>query len=165
MAVMAIAAGCGGGGDSSSAPASAGGDTSATGESNGGSITTSSLDKEEYIKKASAVCVKERESVLEEMAAWVKSHEGKGNSGAELIVPLTRQVLLPKIEAEIAAVRALGAPEGDEDQIEAILAAQQAAVDEVRSEKKLTSFEEVDTHFKAAGDMYREYGFTACMNG
>lgn len=176
VALAAIVGGCGDDSDSDSATSAneTGADSGAGSRSDSGSdssgpegaqdegaeVTTSSLSREEFVKRASAACQKEREKILAETAAFVK------RLGTEEI-PVTRvvrSVQLPKIEAEIEIIRSLGAPEGDEEEIEEILAAQEVAVEEVRGVEQIKTFNEVEKYFADATEMFRDYGFTACTN-
>ena len=95
---------------------------------------------------------------MERMAAYGQKHAGEEKQGESQYAAVVRGVLLPTIETEIAKVAELGAPEGDEEQIEAILAARQEAVDEVA---KLNDFDqaEYESHFLDADKLTRAYGF------
>jgi hypothetical protein len=125
------------------------------------------LSKKEFLKRAEAACEKQRESLVEEASNFINKRIGKGDTEADelaLIGPMAKAVMVPTIEAEIAAVRKLGAPAGDEEQIEALLEAQQEAVEEVKELKSANSLEDVEKHFANATEMYAEYGFGACTN-
>lgn len=150
VAIAAIAVGCGGG-DSGSA-------TSA-----GITVTTSSLDKAAFLKKANAACSKEREKLIPAIEAYFKKYAAKLPENV-LIASMAKAAMVPTVEAEIAAVRKLGAPAGDEDEIATILAAQQKAVDQVKTLKKAPSLEAVEGRFHRATKMYEAYGFASCMN-
>lgn len=174
IAVLATAAlaSCGddesisGGGPGTTTAGGESADATQNGTSGGeSSVEASALSKDEYLERASAACNKERETFLLEVGEFMKRNRSKAKSEAALFTPMIKQVYLPKIEAEITAVRALGAPEGDEAEIEAILVAQQSAVDEVRGAKQLQNFDEIYPYFAEANQMYRDYGFKACTNG
>lgn len=152
LGVALIAAGCGDDDENGSASAS------------GDGLATSSLGKAEYVKQASAACVKERDNLLAKVNAYLEKHDSKNADEGVVLAGMYKAVVLPTVEAEIAAVRKLGAPEGDEDEIEAILAAQQKAVDEARQIKSAKTLEELEDPFMPASKMYRDYGFTACTN-
>lgn len=180
FAIVVLALGCGGDDDSGSAGSAANGagageGGTAQGEDQGGgsnsrdsgeegeALTTSSLDKREFVKRASDACSREREDLIEEVEAFAKKHGEKDIPEDVLFTRMARQVMLPTIESEIDAVRKLGAPEGEEEEVEAILAAQQEAVEEARGQKA-SSYEDVEEHFVDATELYKAYGFTACMN-
>jgi hypothetical protein len=179
---VVLATGCGGGGGDStstgasgSAGATAGGgsesgsnssaESGSGGESSGaGGLSESSLSKEEYVKQASAACNKEREGLIEEVAAYLEKHGSDNLPEGVLIANMAKQVVLPVVEAEVETVRSFGAPAGDEQKVEALLASQEAAVEEVKGLKTAKSLEEVEAHFDSATKEFRAYGFTACTN-
>ena len=171
FAIAAVAAGCGSDDESSSTTAAGGqaaggGSTGGGGGESGGgtAIQGSSLDKPEFIKKASAVCMKEREGLVEEVDSYLKKHEPEGKPQGLLFAQMVKAVLLPTIEAEVAAIRKLGAPSGDEEEVEAILAAQEQGVEEAKQLKRLESLEEVEGHFVVATERLFDYGFETCNN-
>lgn len=187
MAIAALAAGCGGGssGDESgsgkdastgAAPAGAEGPTSSeglgsregsgpSGSENGTTVTTSALSKAQFVKKANAICRREREELLTGLGTYFNEHKSKGKSPAETFADANRAVYLPIIEADIAKIRALGAPDGDEEEIEAFLEAQQEGVEELGEQKEVKSRFQIEAIFKPAGDLAREYGLKDCANG
>lgn len=178
MAVVAIASGCGdsdnSNGDSNADATGSGavaseesgqgadGDAAAEAGSGGAAIKTSSLDKQTFVKRANAICEKKRKSSIRKVGVYLEKHDTEGLPEAVLISRAFNAGLVPTIEEEMASIRKLGAPEGDEEEIEAILAAQQAAVDEVKELKKVASTEAFEDHFSEAAEQYRAYGLAAC---
>jgi hypothetical protein len=157
-AIAAIAVGCGGDDDSMSPSAASGQPANVT-------VTTSSLSKEGFIKQASAACHREGKGLIGEVSAYLKKHRDDGLKERALQAHMVKAVVLPTVEASMAAVRELGAPAGDEEEVESLLVAQLEAVNEVRRLKKVASFEEVEAHFAEAGDSFRDYGFRSCTYG
>lgn len=191
IVIVVIVAGCGGGGGGSTSTSAAeagnsgstasessgsgSGNSESSGsesnsaesgnsESSGSTAQGSSLSKAEFVEQASAACNEERESLVEELEAYFKHHESDGIPEPVLIANMVRTVILPTVEAEIGAVRAIGAPAGEEQQVEAILAAQQATVDKVKQQKSFKTLEESEAYFRPVSAKMRAYGFTACTN-
>lgn len=79
-----VASGCGDEDD--------GGSPSASSDS---SLTTSSLSKAEYLKKAGAACQRERADLLGEFNSYVKKHDSKGVEEGVLLAKAVKTVLLP----------------------------------------------------------------------
>jgi hypothetical protein len=155
MAIAAVAAGCGsGGGDSSSSEASS--STAA-----GSSLKTSSLSKAEFVKKANAICVHERGDILAKFDAYFKQHKGEKGT-EEVFADMIHVVLLPSIERDIAKIRALGAPEGDEASVELFLAEQQKAIETVAKAKRISEEEPLSRYFEAPSKLARAYGLEGC---
>lgn len=153
VAIVVLAGGCGSGGDSG---ANAGAD--------GAGVTTSSLSKTTYVKKASAACKEERKGLVQEASSYLGKHEKQGEPEAIAIANMAKAIVVPTIEAEIEAIRELGAPAGDEEEIEEILTALETGVDEVKQLDKAQSIETVLDRFGTANVKLRSYGFTACTN-
>lgn len=151
MAFAVFVSACGGNDDSTSA--------SAAGESDG----NSSLSKAEYIKRAAAACASERENSFAQIAAYTEKHRSDGLSEAVLAKKAVKAVLLSIIAAELDDLRKLGAPAGDEQKVEAMLAAEQAALDEAKANKK--KLEDVEDYFVQADMELKAYGLDECTKG
>ena len=158
VAIASLAAGCGGGSESSSS----------TGASDGSTIATSSLSKDEFIKQASEACKQARKNLLERVLAYTQQHESKGqtrSAESETFAGSIKAVLLPTIEKEMAEIRQLGAPSGDEGEVEAFLVAEQKAVDSVARLKRIVSRFQFERYFTESAKLFREYGLDGCANG
>lgn len=86
-------------------------------------VTTSSLSKPEFIQKATAACERESRGLVKKANTYMEEHQADGLPQSVLEAEAVKTVLLPVVEAKIAAVQKLGAPAGDEEKIEAILTA------------------------------------------
>jgi hypothetical protein len=131
LALALAASGCGGGDESSSATATAT-DSSAAGDAAGGGNGTAADDsagdsqeagtpvvsKATFIKRGDAICEAGR---LELSKAAEPLLSAKPSEREELEMELVSSALVPVLEADIEGLRALGMPEGDEEQVEAIL--------------------------------------------
>jgi hypothetical protein len=148
LSVMVLAlAGCGGGGGSST-------------ES---SETTNSLTKAEFVKKGNAICAKTEKEVEEGVEKFTKEHnfsETKPPSEKQ-VAELAEGVLVPKVRKQLAEIRALGIPSGDEEEVEAIFAAAEEALR--KTEEDPTAFGQGGVGpFVKANQLAREYGLTVC---
>jgi hypothetical protein len=156
-ALALLIAGCGGGSSDES-----------TGAGSGTPVPTSSLSKEEFISQATATCQGLRKNLLENVLAYTEKHEGKNPSRAEeteVFAGMTKAVLLPVIRKELIAIRHLGAPSGDEDEIESFLASEQEAIDSIMNLKHIVSRFEIERYFVPSAKIAREYGLEGCANG
>lgn len=145
VAIMGIAVGCGGGGDSKSAPSS----------------TAQRIGKLAYAKKASEACIEERSDSATAIQAYEKKHRSEGLPEAVLATNAYKTVLLSTIEAEVAALRKLGPPTGDTGQLKAIFDRLQAAIDAERA-KKSKSIAEIEAGFTKTDEELERYGLTEC---
>jgi hypothetical protein len=168
LAALAIAAaialgvgGCGGGSNSTSSEST---NTTAASGGKQAKVHSSSLGKTEFIEKADAICTREKTKGLEAMGAFVKENKGAtGQAKAELIGEAIQKVFLPSIQSQVDQIRALGAPEGDEQEVEAILVALEEAVE--GASQGSPSSARFAHSFANSGALAREYGLTACVYG
>ena len=152
LATGLIAAGCGDDDDdttttttSSTTTAGATGATGATGEP---------LSKEEFIAEADAICkagTKEIQSAGEDFFP-----EG-GSPGQAEEETFTTDVVVPNIQGQVDAIRALTPPEGDEEAVTAILDAAQEAIDELEDDPSGQN-----NPFAEADQLAQDYGLEVC---
>jgi alkanesulfonate monooxygenase SsuD/methylene tetrahydromethanopterin reductase-like flavin-dependent oxidoreductase (luciferase family) len=161
LLIAAVAAafvvGCGGGSDDSSTTAAAGGQT----------IATSSLSKEEFIKKAEAACQRAGEDTFEQVLLYLQGHEKKNATRADeaaLFAQMTKAVVIPVVETKIAAIRKLGAPSGDEEEVQAFLSAQEEEIAELSKLTHIVSRFQMERYFTPSTKLGIEYGLDECTN-
>jgi hypothetical protein len=100
LAVSAIAAaGCGGSDDNDSS-----------------GLETSDLTKQEWITQADQICIEGDKDIGQQAGQFF---DGKPTPAES--TQFSHEAVLPSIQAQVARIRELGAPEGDEDQVEAML--------------------------------------------
>ncbi len=112
------------------------------------------ISKSVFLAKANAICVKGNAA----------SRAARAKLGAspseEQIVAFVRGTEVPGVQAQINAIRALGAPAGDQAKVKKMLALAQTAVGRVRVVPTiLTTGEDVFAPFAA---LAHPYGLTAC---
>jgi hypothetical protein len=147
-AIAIIAAGCGGSSD------------------DGEEITASSLSKAEFIARADAICAKGQRQVERNFGAYAKETDLKVQQitkkpTKEQVNGLVNTVLVPAIEEEIAEIRALGAPAGDEDKIEAMLEAMEEGIETAEGLPQKV-LEQTGIAFGIGSRLAKEYGLTTC---
>jgi hypothetical protein len=112
MAFAAVAAGCG--------------------SSDSTTDSTASLSKAEFVKQGNAICAagnKEINEGFEELSF----DEKKGPTEAQ-IEEVAEDTLIPSVSKQIDEVRALGAPSGEEEQVETFLDNAESALEEVEED-------------------------------
>lgn len=140
-------AGCGGDDDSSTT-------SGATGASGG------SLTKEQFVAEADAICKANEESIRAEAEQTLGT-----NSSSQEITDFNTEVVVPSQQEVIDSIRALGAPEGDEEQVGAILDSVQSALDTVADDPELFADPDAaDREFDEADRLALDYGLTECGN-
>jgi uncharacterized protein (DUF2236 family) len=153
---LLLAVGCGGGdGGASGEQASAGaGSTDETGSIET-TVTTSPRSKSEFLQLANGICKRILANRTTEVLQYAQEHRKPGVSEEELGAEAYRAVVIPKFPTMIEELRALGAPKGDEQRIEAFLA---SLVRMVNAPERLLLRE-----LNRAGKLARAYGIGRCI--
>lgn len=144
IVVLLVFGGCGGGDDDST--------TAGSGDS-GLNVETSSLSTAEYKTQANETCEKAFRKI-----------EGEVQKAIRTKTPVKVNLVLPPIEDMFDQLAALGAPEGEEEQVEAFLVALQKDIEEAQ-EKPTASTNQLATAFAQSGDLARKGGMISCGLG
>lgn len=133
MAILLLLVGCGGGDD------------------------TTSITKSEFLKQGNAVCKvqnQKREKAIQETI---------GNGSEKFTDARKKELLLeiiPFYEEATEELQALGLPAGDEEKIEAILAAREKAAKETKAD--LDEAITTRSQYEAANELSAKYGLSSC---
>lgn len=157
--------GCGGdddgggaGGDGASAESGSSGDSGSGSDSS--EVTTSSLDKAEYVEQANAIC---RQNTEDRFAALTAYGEENPNAADEAnIKDAVNAVILPSMEDLADEIRQLGVPAEGEQQVERIIASfDEVAQAAANSDGELLN-PEIAEALKNARTAARTYGLKGC---
>lgn len=140
LALGLIAAGCGGGGNDSSAGAEG------------------SIDKATFVKQANEVCERASGKISAGVAAVAQreSQIGREKTGALIV----SEAFIPSIESEIDEIRALGSPDEGMKEVQAFLEAAQKMIK--KAEADPGGFLESTGPFEGAELAAARYGMSAC---
>jgi ABC-type phosphate/phosphonate transport system substrate-binding protein len=141
LAAVLLAAGCGGDDSSSS---------------------SAPISKEEFITKADAVCQrgnKRMETALVGFLTKDKKIQKPNQADNEKFI-LT--VLIPNLKREIKEIQALGVPDGDEEKVEAMIAALEEGLDTAEDNPEVVAAGTSDIVFGIASRLAGEYGLATC---
>jgi hypothetical protein len=125
----------------------------------GGGDETTALTKAEFTKQANAGCKeheKEQNELFKEVTNTLDPSEVT-RADQELLIS---DVLLPPYEKDIENLKSLGAPAGDEQQVEAIIEAMEGTVKKVEA-KPLVAIRS-SSQFTEAKKLLNEYGLDDC---
>ena len=143
LAILAIvAAGCGGGGGDSSTDANA-------------------IPKAVFIKKADAVCSAGNKRMEVAFAHFLEESKNIKHPSKADYEALVGKVVVPNVKREIKEIRAFGAPEGDEDRVEAILEALEEGVETAEDDPK-AAVSSSEAIFGISSRLGKEYGLEVC---
>jgi hypothetical protein len=125
----------------------------------------SSLTKDEFVKRADAICAKGTENLGKELSAYLEQQASTAKTESEVAAEAIQAVVLPEVEAQIEKIESLEVPSGDEGEIEAFLEAQRRAVASLEKRKNLSLTTDLDPAFQGSGKLAREYGLESCAYG
>ena len=159
MAMAIVAAGCGSSSSSDSTSAGSSDTTASTGADT--TVTTPALSKAALIKQGDAICTKGNESIETEANEFAKENNvnTKKPTKAQKEEVIT-EVVAPNVHRQGEEIAELGAPSGDEAEVEAIVAAVEGAADELEENPTLL-FEGTNPLAKAS-KLAGSYGFKVC---
>jgi hypothetical protein len=129
----------------------------------GGSDSTdaNSISRAAFIKKADAICEKSNERLGTAFVSSLKKNKGvKKPSNAEY-EKLVGTVMVPNVKKEIEELKALGAPDGDEDRIDAMIETLEEGVEIAERDPKAVVISS-DAVFGIASRLAGEYGLEVC---
>jgi hypothetical protein len=133
LALGVIVAGCGSSGDDDS--------------------STASLTKTEWIAKADAICQQGNQEINQ---AAHQTFDNQKPTAAE-VQQFATGTALPSTQTQVDKIRALGAPSGDEDQVNKILDTVQADIDKAKSAGDVE-----DSTFADGNALAKQYGLKVC---
>lgn len=141
VALAALVAGCGGGDDTTDE-------------------TTVTLTKTEFIKQGDAICKEANEDNEAEAEEYAEENGFTlEKASKEELEEAVGDVLVPSLERQADELSELGAPEGDEEQVEEIIVALEDATAEIEDDPgAVFSGKTLDKPEKLAG----AYGFKVC---
>ena len=123
--------------------------------------TTAAITKAEFVAKGNAVCAKGEKAQEAEINAYVKKNglEKQKPTKAQN-VEIVETVLAPNIQSQINGVKALGAPSGEEQQVNSALELSQQTLEKIEANPELAFGK--GNPFAAAGKQLHALGLKEC---
>jgi hypothetical protein len=122
-------------------------------------VVSEPLSKVEFLRQADQIC-NASEAQIEAAADGLVSGPGKPDPAE--VKRVATSIVVPRLQAEIAAIRALGAPPGDEAKVQAILDATQDGVDQIDADPEGLVDGQVPRGLRDAEKLARAYGSQEC---
>jgi hypothetical protein len=129
----------------------------------GGAESTSSLTKAEFLKKGNAICATGGEEINKAYEEFSRKHVAGGKTPSKaLLDKAAAEIVLPVREKEVRALRALGAPSGQEERVDVMLAAWEEGIE--KGEKDPNSLRKAGPEFAfyKSYSMGIDYGLKKC---
>ncbi len=135
--------------------------------SSGGDTSTASLTKAEFVKRADAICAKGNKQLQVQVVGYAKKvgWSGKTPPTDAQATEIASTILIPSVQSQHDKIDALGAPSGEEDQVNAILTALQDAIDQAKKDPAALVRQPHDPTFTKADKLAQDYGLTVCGQG
>lgn len=118
------------------------------------------LSKAEYIRQGDAICAEGDREI--EQAAEEQFGGSEDQPTEEEIGEFAQEEVLPNLQDQIDRLRELPAPEGDEEEVEAIYDAADEGIQQLEEAGPEGFVEQGDEAFEEANRLAGEYGFQNC---
>jgi hypothetical protein len=116
------------------------------------------IDKVEFLREADRICESTNARVEAAADDLVGGRNGPPPAEVRRIV---LAIVIPALQTEVDAISSLGAPEGDERKVSAIIAAVEAGIDELRADP-LSALDGPPPGLVRAGRLAAAYGSRTC---
>jgi hypothetical protein len=120
------------------------------------------LTKEEFLAEGNAICA---EGNAELDAAAQELFQSGGRPTPEELETFATDNLVPSVQGQIDDIRALEAPEGDEDTINSLLDQAEDVLAEVEADPEGTLGPQASDPFAEVNTELQDYGLTTCGQG
>jgi hypothetical protein len=115
------------------------------GSGDGSSSTAGGLTQAEFVGQAEAICKKAKNAIVQKNFAEIRKLASDPKAREDLEYKLVDSAVIPALEGEVEQLKALGAPAGDDGQVDQMLKLIEGAIAEAKTEP--------ETY--VAGDDYR----------
>ena len=134
------------------------------GSSSSTTTTTTAISKAEFVAKGNAICIAGQKAQNIAFEAFAKRHGLKNKEPTKAQkVEIVETVFVPNIQHQISAVKALGSPSGEEQQVEEALKTSQQALEKAEANPELLFAKQ--SPFHEAGQQLHAVGLTKCAQG
>lgn len=121
---------------------------------------TVTLTKAEFIKQGDAICQKGNDESEKEAEEFAEENDFELEKASdEQLEEAVSEVLVANLRGQLDELEALGAPEGDEEQVEEIIDSLEGATDEIEDDPSVVFDGDV---LKEPGELAQDYGFKVC---
>ncbi|HEU4463221.1 MAG TPA: hypothetical protein VFR75_11575 [Solirubrobacterales bacterium] len=134
---------------------------SGCGEDDGAAETAAALSKAEFTEQANAICAKANQEITKTSEQFAKENLSEEERPTTAQISELAKLALPTINRQLEELRALGAPAGDEQEVDAIFAAAEEALAEGEQEP-IAIYGANGGAFEKANQLATAYGLDKC---
>jgi len=128
-----------------------------------GSESTSLLTKAEFLKKGNAICAKGSEEINKAYEEFSRKYVAGGKTPSQaLLDEAAGEIVLPVRVREVRMLRALGAPSGQEQRVDAMLTAWEEGIEKGEEDPNSLRRAGPEYAFYKSYSMGIDYGLTKC---
>jgi len=129
--------------------------------------STASLTKAAFLKQGNAICAAGNKEINAGFEKFFKENEfsKKKQPTQAQLEEAAEEIAIPSIRKQIDGIRALGAPSGEEEQVNEIVDTAEEALEEGEEDPAALVSEENGNLFAKANKLADAYGLTACGEG
>jgi hypothetical protein len=161
LLLAAVSPGCGGKADSQ--PSGVRGHTYSVRANT--TVTTAEIEKAEYQVQANTICKISQGIILKRLADY-RAEQGHATKAKKLIAGAIQMYFLPAIEFQFDGLYGMGAPSGDEDQVEEMIGTMQYAIETGQkggiSSMRVSSANQLTELFQVFNRLAWDYGIDRC---
>lgn len=136
------------------------------GSGGGTTESTSSLTKAQFLKQANVICAKGGEEINKGYEEFSRKHVAGGKIPSQaLLDEAAAEIVLPVREREVRQLRALGAPSGQEEHVDAMLTAWEEGIEKGEEDPNSLRKAGPEFAFYKSYSMGIDYGLKKCWLG
>jgi len=126
-------------------------------------IATEGLTKAQFLKRGNAICAAATARINKNFEKYSSRHLSKGRTVSEVSYARAMgRIVIPHVEAEVKRIRGLGAPTGDEERVNKILAAFENGIREGKMDPQTLPGNHGTYAFREAHTLALHYGLERC---
>jgi hypothetical protein len=134
-------------------------------DDSGSTTTTSSLTKSEYIREANRICKQQDAKIERASQQFFADAPNNQEPSAREVAQFGEKTVFPAIQDEIDRVEALGAPEGDEEEVQKMLDAAKSGLAELEAHPNQLEKGGIASSFEEFQKLASAYGLDECAEG
>jgi hypothetical protein len=128
------------------------------------------ISKVAFVERGSAICLSAKRQIRSDFEAYRKGRQGEEIERAEKANELTpeeaaakvgKEIIVPVMRQELEEFRALGIPAGDDEQVDALLAAFEEGVEKAERHPERAAMDGTEA-FGGSGKVADGYGLENC---